>query len=239
MFIGNPPGHPAISYVGIDNRSAARSVTQQLLDTGRQRVAMVACALDRDSGSDRLAGFRDALGDRFDPRLVVDHPLYAYTSGLEGARELLRRDPGIDGVFAASDAVAAGVLEALREAGRSVPGDVGVVGFDDSAWALRCVPPLSTVRQPARLMGRRRGDCARADPGRRGGAGRRPARHRGGRARVGLRAAGAGRSVLPLGPSVPGHCWRMPATTSSTMRRASYRSSVEATHRFPMPRMST
>lgn len=155
VFIGHPPGHPAIPYVGIDNRSAARSVTEELLRTGRRRVAMVASALDRDSGSDRLAGFRDALGERFDPRLVVDHPLYSYGSGLEGTRELLRRDPAIDGIFAASDAVAAGVLEALRQAGRSVPGDVGVVGFDDSAWAVRCVPALSTVRQPARLMGRR------------------------------------------------------------------------------------
>jgi DNA-binding LacI/PurR family transcriptional regulator len=153
-FIGHPPGHPDIPYVGIDNRSAARAVTQGLLGTGRRRVAMIASALDRDSGTDRLAGFRDALGERFDAGLVVDYPLYSYTSGLEGVRELLRRDPGVDGIFAASDAVAAGALEGLREAGRSVPGDVGVVGFDDSAWAVRCVPQLSTVRQPARLMGR-------------------------------------------------------------------------------------
>ena len=47
---------------------------------------------------------------------------------------LLERDPSIDGVFAASDAVAAGAMEALRSTGRSVPRDTGVVGFDDSAW---------------------------------------------------------------------------------------------------------
>ena len=41
----------------------------------------------------------------------------------------------------------------MQRAGRSVPGDVGVVGFDDSAWALRCDPPLSTVRQPAKTLG--------------------------------------------------------------------------------------
>ncbi len=74
--------------------------------------------------------------------------------GRAGMRALLRRAPDIDGVFAASDAVAAGVIDALREAGRRVPEDVGVVGFDDSAWALRCQPPLSTVHQPAEGLGR-------------------------------------------------------------------------------------
>ena len=76
-------------------------------------------------------------------------PLYDYTYGVKGMRVLLDREPAIDGVFAASDAVAAGALEVLRETGRSVPGDVGIVGFDDSSWALRTQPPLSTVHQPA------------------------------------------------------------------------------------------
>jgi DNA-binding LacI/PurR family transcriptional regulator len=69
--------------------------------------------------------------------------------------ELLRRDPEIDGVFAASDAVAAGAVEALRAAGRKIPRDVGVVGFDDSTWAKRTRPALSTVHQPAAGLGRR------------------------------------------------------------------------------------
>ena len=67
---------------------------------------------------------------------------------------LLERAPDIDGVFAASDAIAAGAMEALRTAGKRVPHDVGVVGFDDSAWARRTLPALSTVRQPAEGLGR-------------------------------------------------------------------------------------
>jgi DNA-binding LacI/PurR family transcriptional regulator len=51
--------------------------------------------------------------------------------------------------------IAAGALNALRESGRRVPEDVGIVGFDDSAWALRCQPLLSTVRQPANGLGQR------------------------------------------------------------------------------------
>jgi DNA-binding LacI/PurR family transcriptional regulator len=128
-------------------------VTERLMATGRHRIGMIAAALDRDSGADRLTGFRAALGDRFDPALVAEVPLYDYSYGVKGMRELLDRDPAIDGVFAASDAIAAGALEALREAGLSVPADIGIVGFDDSSWAMRTQPPLSTVHQPARAIG--------------------------------------------------------------------------------------
>ena len=153
-FVGHPPDIDGISFVGIDNYAAARAITERLLKTGRRKIGMIASALDRDSGRDRLAGFRDALGDRFDQSLVVTYPLYAYGTGLTGARELLSRAPDLDGLFAASDAIAAGALDGLRESHRRVPADVGVVGFDDSAWATRCVPPLSTVRQPAAELGR-------------------------------------------------------------------------------------
>jgi DNA-binding LacI/PurR family transcriptional regulator len=152
-FVGHPPDLRDLPFVGIDNRTSARALTERLLETGRRRVGMIAAALDRDSGADRLAGFTDALGDAFDSHLVASVPLYAYAAGVAGMRELLQRAPEIDGVFAASDAVAAGALEALRDAGRRVPEDVGVVGFDDSAWARRTQPPLSTVHQPASGLG--------------------------------------------------------------------------------------
>ncbi|MFF5175619.1 LacI family DNA-binding transcriptional regulator [Micromonospora sp. NPDC000089] len=158
-FVGHPPDlHRSIPFVGIDNAGSARMITERLAATGRRHIAMIAAALDRDSGADRLAGFRDALGDRFDPRLVVEVPLYDYMSGVRGMRELLLREPRIDGLFAASDAVAAGALAQLRDSGRSVPVDVGIVGFDDSSWALRTQPPLSTVHQPAREIGRHAAD---------------------------------------------------------------------------------
>lgn len=152
-FVGHPPGVMA-AYVGIDNRGAAAAITERLLSTGRTRIGMIAAALDRDSGADRLTGFSTALGSRFDPTLIEEVPLYAFAAGVDGMRRLLDRAPDIDGVFAASDAVAAGAIEALRIAGRRVPDDVGVVGFDDSTWATRTQPPLSTVHQPAEGLGR-------------------------------------------------------------------------------------
>jgi DNA-binding LacI/PurR family transcriptional regulator len=155
VMVGRPDNQPQLPWVGIDNRGAARHITERLRDTGRHRIAMIAAGLDRDSGRDRLAGFRDALGEKFDDNLVARQTLYTYAAGVAGMTELLAIDPHIDGVFAASDAVAAGALEALRNAGRSVPGDVGVVGFDDSTWATRTQPALSTVRQPAGELGAR------------------------------------------------------------------------------------
>lgn len=155
VFIGHPSIQPDQLWVGIDNRTAARDVTTRLLATGRSKVGMIAAALDRDSGADRLAGFKDALGERFYPNLVVDYPLYSRSSGAAGMRELLARAPDIDGVFASADPIAAGAMDVLKEAGRRIPDDVGIVGFDDSDWALRCDPLLSTVRQPADLLGRR------------------------------------------------------------------------------------
>jgi DNA-binding LacI/PurR family transcriptional regulator len=155
VMVGHPSHVPTIPYVGIDNRTAAREVTGRLIATGRRRVGMIAAALDRDSGADRLAGFQEALGSRYDHHLVVDLPLYSRQTGVDGMRELLARDPHIDGVFAASDAIAVGALDVLHAAGRRVPEDVGLVGFDDSDWAMRCQPPLSTVRQPADLLGRK------------------------------------------------------------------------------------
>jgi DNA-binding LacI/PurR family transcriptional regulator len=154
-FVGHPPDldQRSIPFVGIDNVGSARAITAKLREGGRRRIGMIAAALDRDSGIDRVTGFKSALGPDFDPDRVVEVPLYDYSSGIKGMRALLERDPSIDGVFAASDAVAAGALEALREAGRSVPRDVGVVGFDDSTWAVRCQPPLSTVQQPAKELG--------------------------------------------------------------------------------------
>lgn len=155
-FVGHPPDlEQGIPFVGIDNIGSARAITERLVATGRQRVGMIAAALDRDSGADRLTGFKRALGPRFDPELVAQVALYEYTSGVEGMRVLLEREPHIDGVFAASDSIAAGALQVLREAGRVVPDDVGIVGFDDSSWAQRTQPSLSTVHQPATEIGSR------------------------------------------------------------------------------------
>src|SRR5207253_3092118 len=73
---------------------------------------------------------------------------------IRAMRALLEQRPDLDALFAASDLMAAGALQVLREAGRRVPEDVAVVGFDDSPFAASTVPPLSSVRQPIEEWGR-------------------------------------------------------------------------------------
>jgi len=105
---------------------------------------------------DRLAGWRDALrGAGIDPdRELVEVGDYGQPSGRVAAERLLARAPDIDGLFAASDLMAFGALEALRAAGRRVPDDVAVVGFDNVPSAAEALPPLTTVAQPVVETGR-------------------------------------------------------------------------------------
>ncbi|MGX1270162.1 DNA-binding LacI/PurR family transcriptional regulator [Streptomyces phaeoluteigriseus] len=75
--------------------------------------------------------------------------------GQRAMRDLLARSPDLDAVFAGSDVMAAGARQTLRDAGRRIPDDVALVGYDDSAIARHMDPPLTSVRQPIEEMGRR------------------------------------------------------------------------------------
>ena len=78
---------------------------------------------------------------------------FTVAGGELAMRRLLASEPGLDAVFAASDLMAIGALRALTEAGRKVPDDVAVVGFDDAGEAQLAIPPLTTVRQPLEQLG--------------------------------------------------------------------------------------
>jgi DNA-binding LacI/PurR family transcriptional regulator len=95
-------------------------------------------------GRARLAGYRAAIPGRG----LVEYGDFSEAGGLAAMRALLRREPGLDAVFAASDLMAAGALSVLREAGRRVPDDVLVGGFDDAGVAETLEPSLTTMRQP-------------------------------------------------------------------------------------------
>lgn len=152
---GRPDGTSTVPWVDVDNHASARDICSRLAGTGRKRIAMIGGPVDMRAARERLAGFQQALGDSFNPSRVVSAPDWSHQSGIAAMTELLRRDSEIDGVFAACDALAIGAMDVLRESGRSMPGDVGVVGYDDSLWARRSLPALSTVRQSADEMGAR------------------------------------------------------------------------------------
>lgn len=142
----------SLPYVDIDNRGSARSAVSYLVEHGHDVIATVAGPQDMAPGIDRLAGYREVIGDRFDPTLVAYGDFFE-ESGDVAMTELLARRPDLDAVYVAADLMASGALRALRRAGRRVPEDVAVVGNDDLELAKHTEPPLTTVRQPTVEMG--------------------------------------------------------------------------------------
>jgi DNA-binding LacI/PurR family transcriptional regulator len=97
---------------------------------------------------ERLAGFRDVLGPGATDGAIAHADSYSIDAGRSAMTSLLRSLPDLDAVFVASDLLAVGALRALSAAGRRVPADVLLGGFDDSTIASVTTPPLTTVRQP-------------------------------------------------------------------------------------------
>ena len=148
VVCGRPLGHERdLAYVAADDRDGARKMVQYLVSQGRRKIGMITGPLDTPGGVDRLAGYQDVLGDRATDRLVVTGD-YVQDSGEAAMLRLLDQAPDLDAVFVASDLMAAGALNALRRAGRVVPDDVAVGGFDDSSIATTLQPALTTIRQP-------------------------------------------------------------------------------------------
>jgi DNA-binding LacI/PurR family transcriptional regulator len=139
-----------IAYVAVDERGGAHQMVRHLVSCGRRRIATVTGPLDTPGGIQRLAGYREQLaaaGLPADERLVAEGD-YSRAGGEAAMAALLARAPDLDAVFVASDLMAQGALTALERAGRRVPEDVAVGGFDDSPAAHGGRPALTTVRQP-------------------------------------------------------------------------------------------
>ncbi len=147
------PARPLpISYVDLAHRGGAELAAERLLARGCRRVATICGPLDVPAGQDRLAGFRDAMARHGNAYMPIAEGRFTQESGETAMERLLTDHPDLDGVFCANDLMARGACQVLREHGRSIPGDVAVVGFDDSSAALVCRPPLTTVHQPVEEM---------------------------------------------------------------------------------------
>ena len=144
---------PAVPYVDVDHAGGVAAAVRHLVAAGRRRIATIAGPQDMVAGIERLAGYRSSLASAGLPELVAAGD-FTRESGVGAMRDLLDRDPSLDAVFAASDLMAHGALQALRAAGRRVPEDVAVIGFDDFEISRYSDPPLTTVRQPITESGR-------------------------------------------------------------------------------------
>jgi len=156
VLSGRPMGPAAISYVGADNRGGAREAVAYLIGKGRQRIATIAGPQEMCAGVDRLDGYHDALrsAGRAVDETLIEVGDFTEESGEGAMRRLLDGGRRPDAVFVANDLMAVGALRTLKAAGRRVPEDVSLVGFDDTATARHCDPQLTTVQQPIEEQGR-------------------------------------------------------------------------------------
>jgi len=140
-------------FVDVDNAAGAETGTQRLIDVGRRRIGSITGPLDMPAGIDRLSGFLRTVEHAGIPTDAVEAADFTAAGAAAATTRLLDRCPDIDGLFVASDLMATGALAVLHARGRSVPGDVAVVSFDDSPAALSGPVQLTTVSQPSNEMG--------------------------------------------------------------------------------------
>lgn len=148
VILGRPVAAHEVSYVDVDNVSAAANAVTYLARSGHKRIGTITGPANTTVSIDRRLGYLRALAEQglpVDDALVAEAD-FTEAGGYDAARRLLPAGPSA--IFAASDMMAIGGMRAAREAGLSVPGDIAFVGFDDLPFAAVSHPQLTTVRQP-------------------------------------------------------------------------------------------
>lgn len=154
VLVGRHPDYPHIPWVDVDNVAGARNLTEYLIGLGHRRIATITGPMNTIVGRERFEGYRQALAQAeipHDDDLVAASD-FTEDGGFRAMKRLLHAKP--TAVFAASDAMAAGAMQALVQAGLRVPDDVSVAGYDDAPTATLVDPSLTTVRQSAVELGK-------------------------------------------------------------------------------------
>ncbi|WP_295820225.1 LacI family DNA-binding transcriptional regulator [uncultured Deinococcus sp.] len=151
-------GHAGSTTVTVDNLGGAITATRHLIELGHRRIGMIVGQQDISTAIDRHAGYRAALHDAqlpYDPTLVLPGH-HREDDGYRAARQLLGRPAGTrpTALFIGNNEMTVGAVLAARELGLDIPGDLSIVGFDDSRWAQTMSPPLTVISQPAYDLGR-------------------------------------------------------------------------------------
>ena len=145
-----------VSTIGVNNLAASYDQTIRLLQLGHRRLALINGPAGARDAWEREQGFAKALKAfkvPLDPQAIV-HGTFTTEGGVRGWEQLKHCSERPTAIVCGDDEIAFGVLEALAKDKIDCPQQVSVVGFDDSRWAPRVVPPLTTVRQPTAEMGR-------------------------------------------------------------------------------------
>ena len=140
--------------VGIDDHGAAKTITRHLIELGHRHIGLIRGHPEHMASAERQRGFVDALREAgIDPaEAPVEQGFFSYRSGLVAAERLLARRPRPTAIFASNDDMAAAAVSVAHRSGLEVPGDVSIVGFDDTSLATTVWPELTTIRQPIAAM---------------------------------------------------------------------------------------
>ena len=148
---------PGAHGINVDNRQGARIAVQHLIDLGHRDVLHISGGETVPDSMERTAGYMEAMQlaeGKVNPARVL-HGGFSIASGKRIMQRLIAEGtPLPTAIFCASDAIAVGCMEVLQEAGIGIPDQISIVGFDDTIAARLTVPPLTTIRQPFREMGR-------------------------------------------------------------------------------------
>lgn len=150
VLCGRLPGDPyadQFSTVYADDVIGAQLAAEHLAERGRHHPVALLGPQENPASVDRLAGYRAVMGDALSECRVMFGG-WGERAGAHSLTELLAESVEFDAVLCASDRIAVGALDALKHAGKRVPEDVSVIGFDDHPLATQADPPLTTVAQP-------------------------------------------------------------------------------------------
>jgi len=142
--------------VASNDREAVCAATEYLIAQGHRRIGLVGGPHGFRSARERRLGFEDAMANAGIPlpRSMIADGNYTFDSGLVAAERLLDLTPRPTAIFSSNDEMAAGVIHAARQRGLDIPGDLSIIGFDDTPIAAHVWPPLTTVRWPMTSMAR-------------------------------------------------------------------------------------
>jgi LacI family transcriptional regulator len=145
-----------IDQVTVANRDGAHAATSHLIRFGYKRIAIINGPLVFTTARDRQAGYEDALRDSgisLDGDLVINCA-FKQSAGYSAMRQLLELPDRPTAIFAGSNLLTLGALQAIHERHLAIPKDIAIVGFDEMPWATSLRPPLTTIAQPAFEVGR-------------------------------------------------------------------------------------
>ena len=146
---GTPHTSNPFAYVDSDNAGGSFLAVEHLFNSGRRRIGIITGDLTNTAAEQRLDGYK-AARFKFDLDLTKTYIAkgdWSRDSGYDETKKMLSTHPELDAIFCSNDAMALGAIAAIRDAGKRVPEDVAVIGFDDSTLAQNSHPGLTSVRQ--------------------------------------------------------------------------------------------